>query len=189
MVVIVLLSVLAGIAIPTMVNSISGVRLEAATRNVVSLMDYCYQSSLATGRVHTLTFSPDGRWFNILAEVPEDWMAEGDYDPFNPIMEPIGLPGFYEQRLPEGVEIAEAELYESDLAFIETGELQILFFPDGTTEFLVLTLMNEDGDRRVIDMNGLTGSIAVIDPAAIPGYDDAERPSRVTKRDLDTIGP
>ena len=55
-------------------------------------------------------------------------------------------------------------MYSTDLA--DTGEdsLRILFFPDGTTEFARLYLEGHGGDRRRIELNGLTGVVTIVDP-------------------------
>jgi prepilin-type N-terminal cleavage/methylation domain-containing protein len=70
MVVIVVIGIVAMTLAPVLGGSASAMRLRAAGRNMGDLMDFCYRRAVATGRVHALVLSADGRRYEIVAEEP-----------------------------------------------------------------------------------------------------------------------
>lgn len=162
MVVVIILGIIAGVMIPNLGGSIDSTRLETASGRIAELLDYCYNAAVATGRVHGVIFSPDGRQYKVVVETPPD--AENP-ESDQPTLEPVKLPGMIESPLPDGIKLAEAAAFEEDLLTTEEGEVRVLFFPDGTTEFANLTLSDDKGAKRVVKLNGLSGTISVEVPS------------------------
>jgi prepilin-type N-terminal cleavage/methylation domain-containing protein len=79
MVVVIILAILAGILTPNLQGALEGSRLETTAMRVSELMDFCYHSAIASGRVHGLIFNSDGVHFQVVAEPapPEDRPQRG----------------------------------------------------------------------------------------------------------------
>ena len=118
-------------------------------------------------------FTSDGKRFRVVAERAED--------PQNPpgqeeaTLDPVELPGFLDQALPEGVVLSAVGMFEDELAQADPDSIRILFFPDGTTEFATLTLSNALGDQRQIALNGWSGTISVARKSRASGEDEEEQ--------------
>lgn len=187
MVVIVVIAIMVASIAPSMTGGIGNVRLDAAARQIAGLMDYCYNAAPVSGQVHALVFDPEGRRFEVLWEVPDEMLSGdelSDLNMYGAILEPVNVPGIYARDMPEGIELFEANLFENLVATQEgeeESELRILFFPDGTTEFALLTLINEDGDMRTIDLNGLSGTIVIFDPTLLT-EDQLDQDGNMTHR-------
>ena len=162
MVVIIVLAVIAGAVVPNLSAPLETTRLDAAARRVADLMDYCYANAAATGRVHGLIYLPGARRFEIVAEEPIDPQSPSSDQP--PELVPAILPGLLNDPLPEGVLIESAGVYEDDLDVVNEERLRLLFFPDGTTEFATLSLVNDAGDRREVRLGGVSGTITIVTP-------------------------
>ncbi len=167
LVVIVVLAIVAGVAIPDMGSAAATARLDAGARRVADLADWCYRSAIASGRVHALLIEDEGRSLQVVAEsrprptAGEPIVPVGSSTPAGtpPELEPVSLPGMLGRSLPEGIRVSDASFYEEDLADQDPNRVRILFFPDGTTEFAGIELVGERGARRKVRINGLSGRI------------------------------
>lgn len=159
MVVVIILAVLSATIAPNLWSSIGTTRLQTGADQVASMMDYCYHAAAATGRVHGVVFDAEGKAYRVVAEAPPDPDMDDPEEP--PRLERVELPGLLGGPLPEGVRLSDASFFEEDLSKDEEDQTRILFFPDGTTEFAVLTLSDASGDARVITLNGISGAITV----------------------------
>lgn len=68
MVVVILIGVIAAMVIPELGGSAETVRLDAATRRLSDMMDFCYHSAASSGRVHALLFDQTARCFDVVSE-------------------------------------------------------------------------------------------------------------------------
>lgn len=171
MVVIIIISIMAGAVIPNLGGSMGTVRLKAGAREIADLMDFCYQSAVASGRVHALVFEEDGRRYEVVAERPDE---TGSFNPdAPPMLDPVSLPGNFDRTLPEEIAIHSMYVFETDLVRDEEGRLRVLFFPDGTTEFATLYLEDASGRRQSVEINGMSGEIRV-GPAEPPGASEGD---------------
>jgi type II secretion system protein H len=182
MVVIVVLGIVATMIVPTIGGSLGSMELKRATRDLGDLMDYCYHAAIDSGRVHALILDSEGRRFDIVAERLSEWAADGTFDeqdlipavgdPLEPAeLEPIAIPGYIDRVLPVGIRVAGVWAYDEEISASDQGRVQLLFFPDATAEFAVITLVNEEGDQCKVSIDGLSGLIEVTDtiPAAAEG--------------------
>lgn len=157
MIVVILLGMIAAMVVPDLRGSAERSRMESGARRIADLCDLGYRSAVGTGRVHALVFERDGRKYALLAE-----SAKQNANPGAPSeLEPVRLPGTIGSELPEGVKLTSAAFLDETLSRDEVDRVRILFFPDGTTEYVVLTLTGESGDRRKIMLNGLSGTVTV----------------------------
>lgn len=76
-------------------------------------------------------------------------------------LEPVRFDGPQSRKFPEGIRLSDYNFFEEGLAQTEEGDLRILFFPDGSSEFAALVLEAADGDRRKLSLNGVSGVIRV----------------------------
>ena len=171
MVVIIVLGVIAAAVVPNLSGPLESTRLDAAARRVADLMDYCYANAAATGRVHGLIYLPGENRFEIVAEEPLDPSSPPSDQP--PELVPAVLPGLLNDPLPEGVVIESAAVYEDDLDAVNEERLRLLFFPDGTTEFAMLSIVNDAGDRREVRLGGVSGTITIVTPEPTMDEGDA----------------
>jgi prepilin-type N-terminal cleavage/methylation domain-containing protein len=173
MVVIVILAVLSSMIIPAMGGSMGRMRAETAARMIADLADHCYRQAVTTGRVHALVISADGRELAVLAEPPVDpatplWGVplDADGNPVEPALQPVGIPGWMDRMLPEGVMVSEATLFDTEAAQTVEGDAQLLFFPDGTAEFGVVSVSSLEGDVYDVTIEGMSGTVRVGLPEA-----------------------
>lgn len=163
MVVVIILAVVAGAILPTMMSSIGTTKLDTAASQIGGIMDFCYSSASATGRVHGLIFNSDKRRFQVVAEADPDPEAPASlFEP--PQLVPVSLPGLLDRELPEDLILESVEAFEEDLLTGENDEARILFFPDGTTEFANLYLTDSAGEQRVVELNGFNGVVTISVP-------------------------
>lgn len=160
MVVIIILAVLAGMLVPQLAGTFGTTRLDAAAEQVSGLLDYCYNAASSSGRVHGLIFSSDRRSFVVVAEALPD-PAHASSSASAPQLEAISIPGLLTRTLPDDIVLASVSVFEDGLAKGENDETRILFFPDGTTEFANIYLSDSTGERRKIELNGFSGTVAV----------------------------
>ena len=159
MVVIVVLGIVASLIIPQFGGSLASMQLRGSARGVGDLMDYCYHAAVSSGRVHALVFNADGHRFDILADRPRE--AAGSAGAEAPGLEPISIPGYVERALPAGVRVGQVWTFDQELSATQDGDVQLLFFPDGTAEFAAITLANAEGDQCTVTLDGLSGMIEV----------------------------
>jgi type II secretory pathway pseudopilin PulG len=166
MVVIIVIGVVAGFAVPHAGRSLDNLRVDAAARRLADALEHAHHAAVATGRVHALAIDRDGREIALLAEPDAEdgearWLI-GEA----PELEPVTLPADVKRRMPEGIELTSISVFEAELVQSDDDTIRILFFPDGTTEFANIELAAEDGLARRVRMNGLTGAIRTerVDP-------------------------
>lgn len=164
MVVVIVIGIVIAAVVPNLGGTASRRRVESAAWQISDLLDYCYNSSLATGRVFAFVVSPDRKAFDIVAErgATEDEQAEGLTGPF---YESIKMPGLDVRSFPEGIVLADVRTFDESLLFDEEETIRIFFFPDGTTEFATLLLEDEAaGEIQALELNGMTGALRLFDP-------------------------
>lgn len=179
MIVVIIIAISAAVLVPNLGAPSGAVGLEVAARRVADLLDYAYNAAVSTRRVHAVVFSGDGAEVVLLAEAapsPEDG-AETDAsglpasptaaDEFGePSLEPVGFPPSLARGLPPGIRLTNANAFEEDLLAGEEETTRILFFPDGTTEFVNLELSDEREQRIMVKLNGLSGAVRIGPPTA-----------------------
>ena len=168
MVVIVVLAIVAATVLPNLGGTAGTVRLTATTRHLAALMDYCYHAASATSRVHAIVISADGRQYRVVAEVEPEFVrresGEGGELEADELLVPIRLPGRFSGTLPEGIAVGQVSMFETELSDAGEEQVRILFFPDGTTEFMSLVVTESGGAQRTIELNGLSGTVTISEP-------------------------
>ena len=162
MVVVIVIAIVSASMVPALQGPARRVRLDSAARQIGELMNTCYFNACSTGRVHGLIFMADNRSFELVAEPLPDPDEPEEFQDAH--LEPIHLPGLTDIVLPEGIELQSVSAFADDLMVDEDDRIRILFFPDGTTEFASLYIGYEEGARRRIRLNGLSGTIRISDP-------------------------
>lgn len=183
MVVVIILGIMAGVLLPNMDSPRGGASLDGAARNLSDLMDYAFTAAVSTGRTHGLVFKEDGSEFILVAENPDADPAAPAVDEMEGGLAPVFLPGTMSNTLPPGIRLTNAHAFETDLVEGEPGCTRILFFPDGTTEFITLELTDARGDRRTIKLNGISGTIQIGTPTGDEDGDKAAAAPAVESRD------
>ena len=170
MVVIVVLAIVAATVLPNLGGTAGTVRLTATTRHLAALMDYCYHAASATNRVHAIVISADGRQYRVVAEVEPEFVRRESGEggelglEADELLVPIRLPGRFSGTLPEGIAVGEVSMFETELSDAGGEQVRILFFPDGTTEFMSLVVTESGGAQRTIHLNGLSGTVTISEP-------------------------
>lgn len=182
MMVVIVLSIVAALAIPDLRSASNRARLDGGARRIADLCDLGYRSAVGTGRVHALIFEGDRRHYALFSEgrpqSPDgDSAGSGDEsaDPNGPPeLSPVDTGGFGNE-MPEGVMIQSVKL-ANDVLGNDEGRIRILFFPDGTTEFATIILTDEHGDKRRIKLNGISGVVKVDEPSPDEKTNEEDQP-------------
>lgn len=167
MVVVLVIAIVGAALLPDYGSLTATMRLKAGARRLADAMDACYGAAAAEGRIHGLMIDPgEGRFFAVAekrgereeegATPVDDLMPGGELE-----LEPMRRSGLLPGELPEGVMIDEVWVFDDELAEGEAGRIRIFFFPDGTAEFTTLELSNERGERLVVELDGLSGTIEI----------------------------
>jgi len=183
LVVLVMIAILAGMAMPSFVSSWREERLRSTTRNVISMMRLARSRAVNEAHPTRLTFDKaDGRYFvTELVEQDEDLSVSVDVRPPQRDWEVVRTFVTRERALPEEVRLTyigpgpdqtQAERVqerrrgtagESESEPPENIEY-IEFNPDGTAEPTYVGLANTVDSRTVVEVDEVTGGPVVLSP-------------------------
>lgn len=130
-VVLILLGAVALVAIPTFSRGLTGIRLETATRDLITHMRQARMQAVATQRVHRILLLP--------AETPESPSSYAVTDEFERPLKRIDLP----ERVHPVLDDASPRL--------------ISFYPNGRSSGGFVVLRAEGGRRTTVEVSPITG--------------------------------
>lgn len=138
--VIVVISILAGISVPKFRKTFRDIQLASSTHTLVSLMRYAQERSIIEGVSFKIQFDRSTNTYLLLKET----------EPFSNKFE--REKGRYRKmnRIP------------LDILF-KASEKEIVFFPDGRATSVEITLENKNKNRKRITAKGIGGRIRIYD--------------------------
>jgi len=138
--VIVVISVLAGISVPRFRRTYSDIRLASSAQDLASLMKYAQERAIMDGISFKIEFDISGKEYRLLRET----------EPFS---------GVYERE--KGIH-GRAKHIPSDISFdVSAGET--VFLPDGRTYPVKIYLKNRNGKKKVLSTERAGGRIRIYD--------------------------
>jgi type II secretion system protein H len=160
MVVLAIVSIFAGMVIPSLGGTFKGALLRGTTRKLVAVLNLAGSLAITTGRVHRVRLDPREGRFWVDARAPSD---AADYAPVSNVP---GSAGRLDGRI--RIEVgAPTEFRDGERAGAVSGaehEVRaILFRPDGTTEGRPIRLADDEGFVMIVRTHPVTGRIRVID--------------------------
>jgi prepilin-type N-terminal cleavage/methylation domain-containing protein len=158
-----ILALMAGVAIPRMAAAMQRTRAEVAVNLLEDALHFARARAIATGMRHQLTvnWTEDDR-VEVVVEPLRFDMPEGD---------PWGAPEAPQplvKRIPEGIDLARWEIhplgFERPLAARPgQGEQPLTFYPEGISDSAIVIFEGGDGHRRGVRIDGFTGEIRELD--------------------------
>lgn len=134
LIVLVLMGIIAGIAIPMFSGGVSGTALKSAAREVAAGLRYARDQAIAQRADTLLVLDLDGRTFRV-------------------------LPDQRTHRLPERIDL---KLYTAQRDLVAEKVGAIRFYPDGGSDGGRVTLAA--GDRKYdVDVDWLTGRVSILE--------------------------
>lgn len=131
--VIIIIGILIGIALPSFRKTFNNLQLNNFSRELQSFMNYLHERSIVEGKIIYL---------NIDNELREAWAQMKDKDTDKDIR-------LKTLRLPDKIKI-------------ETQNYQILFYPDGSIDKLTLDVVNQDSQKITLTTQGVYGGVKIL---------------------------
>jgi general secretion pathway protein H len=142
--VMVMISLLAGLLVPRMTGFFPAFRLRKSTDLVFRWARKAHAEAALTGSRHRVVFDVAGR--RILVEYEARPLTEPGV--FGPV------PGWEDHELPEGIFLEGVEAFE--------------FRSDGTAEGGAVTLFLEEGETRTVEVQDATGRVTILEETEEP---------------------
>ena len=138
LIVLAIIGVLAGVAIPQLRNTLDNFEVEGFTKDIYYLMRYIQATAISRQKIYCLNISPDNRQFWVTVK------GEVDFIP---------LAGRYGRKYncPEGVNIT---LEPAD-------KTTVFFYPDGSIDKLAITLSSKKMRKISIISQGSAGALKI----------------------------
>lgn len=161
--VLVLIGVAASVVAPTMTSSAANAGLNAATRNLLSLVKFARSTAVSRHWVCRLEWNPEERQWRVTAE------QNHGTDPG--LYNAVETPGRIREFVPRGVEVTGFRVIRQGIE-LETASY-IEFRPDGTSDEAYVYFM--DGRERVktVGLIPVSGQALVADFAAMDLFEVA----------------
>ena len=147
--VMIMLTVLAGIILPRMSDFFPALQVRESTDLVFAWARKARADAALTGARHRLVFDAAGKTY---------WIS---YEP-RPLSEPgvfEVMPGWEGQDIPDGVTLEGVDKLEADSS--NEGLYYFEFRPDGTAEGGTVQLKNDRGDKRTVRVEKATSQVTV----------------------------
>lgn len=158
--VVLVIGILAGAFLPPAIESIEGVRLRAATRDVISLTRYARARAVLDQRPVALLYDRDGGVVELLQLPPQDLPFSLLMDaPPARLLDAPGLGGEGIRSLRRRQLSAFVTVQEVRGAELEGDTWFVVFQPSGMTDPHTVVLRDNRGDLMRIVVNGMTGDI------------------------------
>lgn len=167
--VVVVLSILAGLVVPQMAGSFPGVRVGKAAERVFAAAREARAHAALRGLRTRLILDTD--------PAPQQFWLEEERSP-------LTAPGVWTEladredrhdELPDGVAFVGVRVWDEDLP--GSGRHEILFKPDGSADDTRIALAADSGEQRVVDIRGVTGRVRILtDEEAAEETSKAQRP-------------
>ncbi|VAX17039.1 hypothetical protein MNBD_NITROSPINAE02-1582 [hydrothermal vent metagenome] len=155
LIVMALIGVLAGVAIPRLPD-VTASRLKSQARRIAGTFTYLYQRAAATQVVLRLTLDMDSNEYYVSILNTDNRFEE------------IELPFAKRTKLPSQIKISET--YTTRQGKAKKGNAMIHFFPGGQTELAVVHMTDNNKNEMTLITNPLTGKVNIS-----AGYKDVSR--------------
>jgi len=166
-VVLVVITLIAGLVAPTFIHQLEYARLTSGCRQIVSYMRYARSQAILRGVPYRLNMDDRGQryWITVYDEEETEDLAE----PFRPDSSNLGA----RDSLPEGVTIEELLIgdelagpgAELEAPVSAEGYPVIEFRPDGTCDGARMLLKNNNEERLAIFLDAATGRAEIAEEA------------------------
>jgi type II secretion system protein H len=165
MLVIAIVGLLAAMAMPELQGPLARQRLKSAGEQVRAAWANARSDAITTGEIHLFRFDPGTSDFAV-----QRWAGEFSSN------ESAGSSTASDEihSLPQDVTFAEvlsanqdarADYVAGQMAGADTGSASsVMFYPDGTTSTIEVSLTNQFGDVVVVSLRGMTGVVKVEGP-------------------------
>lgn len=143
--VVVLLGVVAGLAVPNFSNTYVNFQLSETAKNISALMQYAQSRSIIKGVRHQMELDPSFSkyWLTQEASSSEDEEGTGIFE---------RIPGRFGRMFAIPQDIA-----------VESEDPKILFYPDGKIDKIRIYLHNKKGDYFTITTEEQAGQVQILD--------------------------
>ncbi len=146
LIVMVMIGVLAGIAIPRLPD-VTASRLKSQSRRIAGTFTYLYQRAAASQVVLRLTLDMDTNEYYVSILNTDNQFEE------------IELPFAKRTKLPSQIRISET--YTARQGKTNKGNTMIHFFPGGQTELAVIHVTDNNKNEMTLITNPLTGKVKI----------------------------
>ncbi|MCU0598108.1 MAG: prepilin-type N-terminal cleavage/methylation domain-containing protein [Desulfobacterales bacterium] len=150
MVVLVIISLVSGLVGPRVISSFANLHVKTATREIAGTLRFNRSKAVGEKLLRVALFDLDGRRVRMFSLT-----GMTSYAPEDKIME---TPADMTYELPEGVSFKEAISGEDTF---ETGEIPIVFFPNGSSSGGEVVVSGESGMSFGIAVDDITGLVKV----------------------------
>ena len=173
--VLMLMVIVAGLAVPSLSRSIAGHRLRTSGDMIRTEWTRARSKAMKSGRIHVVQYQAGGDQFQTQPWIAADDLLEASSQALMSQSQNATMPApasglaAQPERLPEGVLFVDSQATPDTRAQLVAAQAPmptatggvwsepLLFYPDGTTSTAQLTLQNRRGRRTTIELRGLTG--------------------------------
>jgi len=171
-----LLSIIAGMATPSIGRSFASVKLRRAADEVLGAWTGARTAAIRTGEVQQFLFEADGSTYRV-----GKWSPTDDAAAQSPVSQGSGLnkeivfsTGQVIEEPTAGDASGERQVVSLKQRGKETWSQPVLFFPDGTTSEATVALKNSNNRYVRIRLRGLTGVGRKSEVMSQSEWDDAQ---------------
>ncbi len=156
------IGIVSGAFLPAAIDSVEGVRLRAATRDVISLNRYARARAILDQRPVAVLYDREGGRLELVQLPPQDIPLSLMLDTpaarllDEPDLEAEGIKSLRRRQLASFVTVQEVEGAET-----EGDTWYVIYTPSGMTDPHSIVLQDNRGDRMRISVNGMTGDITL----------------------------